>query len=462
MDRTTYAHRGVSALVEAHFVAVRVDADRRPDLNERYNLGGWPTTAFLTSDGEVLSGGTYIGADEMVVTLRQVSDAWRSHAAEIRARAAASSSADRRNLGRSTAPDPGAVDHVRSVLIERFDPTHGGFGASPKLPHTSAIMLAVSLAAEEHHDPDSVLGRMVDVTLERMSALWDPDGGGFHRYADGQDWSRPGAEKTLEDNAALLHVYVEAAVRRGSDEFRDRAAQIVRWVKGTLADRSGGGFYNAQAGGFIDRSMYVDRNADMVSAFLRAAALFEDPWLRDFALKSLETVVLPGYRPGGGVGHFTDEQDPEGSVSGLLTDQIRVAAALIWAHAVTERLPYSMLAAELAQFTIRTMWDEQTERFRDRAPSGSPMELGLLREAVMPFELNCEAACVLDRLAALTGDEAYRDRAVAILGSLASEYRRRDLFGAPYALAVREVIDRRPPLGLELAQVDWHLGTDAG
>jgi uncharacterized protein YyaL (SSP411 family) len=199
--------------------------------------------------------------------------------------------------------------------------------------------------------------------------------------------------------------------------------------------------------------MYVDRNADMVSAFLRAAALFDDASLRDFALKSLETVILPGYAPGRGVAHSTNKE-----VTGLLTDQIRVASALIWAHASTDRLPYSMLAAELMQFAIRTMWDAESGSFRDRGSADPRADIGLLREPVRPFDINCQAASVLERLAAMTGETGYHDRAVTILGSLAQEYQRQDLFGAPYALAIREVIEGKPPLGLELTHVDWGLG----
>src|SRR4029450_11022117 len=63
MDRTTYADPEVASLVSARFVAVRVDTDRRPDINERYNLGGWPTTAFLTPDGALITGGTFVTVD---------------------------------------------------------------------------------------------------------------------------------------------------------------------------------------------------------------------------------------------------------------------------------------------------------------------------------------------------------------------------------------------------------------
>jgi uncharacterized protein YyaL (SSP411 family) len=456
MDRMTFSHPDVVASIRERFVAVRVDADRRPDVNERYNLGGWPTTAFLTTDGEMLSGATFLNPEQMIDLAQRVADAWRDRRAEIQSRVQPV-----RDLlqpdrdGRQ--PDTSAVEHLRSLIVTEFDSVHGGFGTAPKFPHTSALRLALSLS-DESEDPE--LTDIVELTLDRIPALWDPVGGGYRRYAGERDWSDAGVEKTLEGNAALLHLYIEASIGRRSEDFRARAAEIVRWVKSSLADETDGGFYNAQTGAAVDGSMYVDGNAGMVAAFLRSAALFDDPWLRDFALKSLERVILPGYAPGNGVAHLVRSAGHNGGVRGLLTDQIRVASALIWAHAITEQLPYSMLAAELTQFAIRTMWDDEEQSLRDRASFDSNEDLGLLRQAVRPFDLNCEAACVLDRLATLTGEQTYRDRAIAILGSLAPEYRRHGLLGAPYAMAVREVIERHPPLGLGLAHVDWHLETD--
>ena len=448
MDRTTYADPCVASLIEAGFVPVRVDADRHPDVNERYNLGGWPTTAFLTGHGEILTGDTYLSTAQMIAILRKVADAYRTHAAQIAQRAETLRRDDvRGDEVRSVRLQPdslrSSVDAFRALLLERFDRLHGGFGPAPKLPHPHALLFALSFDADAEDD----LSQVVDVTLDRLTALWDPVAGGFGRYAEAEDWSGRSTEKTLEDNAALLHVYVEAAVR-GRDECRERAAEIVQWVRRTLSDQSRGGFYNACGAGEVDASMYVDRNALMVGAFIRAAALFDDIWLRDFALQSLEAVIVPGYKPGDGVAHVSPAIH-EVPVRGLLTDQVHAASALIWAHAATGQLPYSMLAAELIQFAIRQMWDERTGTFRDRIAPEDP---------VMPFELNCAAACVLDRLALLTENHEYHDRARVILESLAGESRRLGLFAAPYALAVREVIDRHPPAGLELTKVDWQLG----
>jgi uncharacterized protein YyaL (SSP411 family) len=447
MDGNTYARPDVVALVQERFIPVRVDADRHPDINDRYNLGGWPTTAFLTSAGDVLSGGTYLDGDTMAATLRRVADAYRDRADELAARAFTARSV-RLQPGHETVrgvrlqPEP--VGHFRSLLIAHFDRLHGGFGLAPKLPHASALLFALSLAA----DGDADMAGMASVTLDRMRALWDPSSGGFCRYAEGADWSRRGTEKTIEDNAALLHVYVEAALLLHDERWGEQAGAIVRWLKSSMTDRDSGGFFNAASSLTIDKTMYADRNAMMAGALLRAAALFDDVWLRDAALKALEAGVLPAYKPGDGVGHVSASGEA-GAVRGLLTDQIHVASALIWAHAATGRLPYSMLAAEVLQFAARTMWDERAGRFRDRVD---------LHDPLLPFELNCHAACAFDRLAVLTGDRAHQDRAQTILRSLADEYARQDLFGSPYALAVREVLERRPPAGLELTAVDWGLG----
>ncbi len=351
MDVTTYSHPDVESLVADRFIAIRVDADRRPDINERYNLGGWPTTVFLTDRGDTLSGGTYLDPPEMMEILQQVADAYRERADEISARSArvrAVRGAQR--AARHGDHDPRAtIAYFRSLLVDRFDQLNGGFGSVPKLPHPYALSFALSMVG----DGDSELGTLAGVTLRSLRGLWDAGSGGFFRYADGSDWTGPGTGKTLEDNAALLHVYVEAAQRLRHAEWHEQAAAIVRWVKDSMVDAAHGGFFNAASSGRIDRTMYVDKNAMMVGAFIRAAAMFDDIWLRDYALKSLEAVIVPAYTPGRGVAHVIGDGGHH-DVRNLLTDQIHVASALIWAHAATGQLPYSMLAAEVVQFAVRS------------------------------------------------------------------------------------------------------------
>jgi uncharacterized protein YyaL (SSP411 family) len=191
MDRTTYADPDVVSLVDQRYVAVRVDGDRRPDINDRYNLGGWPTTVFLTSKADVLSGGTYLDPAEMAAVLRRVADAYRDRGSELDARAATAHKA--RQLepqDRSRPTRPNVTHDFRALLLERVDRVNGGFGSAPKLPHAYALLFALSLAG----DGDVELKPAVELTLERMQALWDSDAGGFARYGEGEDWTRRGTE----------------------------------------------------------------------------------------------------------------------------------------------------------------------------------------------------------------------------------------------------------------------------
>lgn len=447
MDRATYTNLSVAQLIEDEFVAVRVDADYRPDLNERYNLGGWPTTAFLTSAGDILSGGTYLDADEMTGVLRRVSSASRVRATELNARADELKRVSLEATGSAPVAEedlPSIVARFECLLIDRFDRRHGGFGTAPKFPHARALLAALSLESDCR---TRELSTVVDRSLEQLANLWDPVEGGFCRYAWDEDWSQPCFERTLDDNAALLELYVEAALR-GRAECAVQAAAVVQWVQRSMSHPRGEGYYNAR-GRAADPTRYVDRNAMMVAALLRAAALLGDSQLRHTALASFESVVVPTYVPGDGVAHVASR--PNGDiVRGLLADQVYAAAALIWAHAATGQLPYSMLAAELVQYAIRQMWSDRDGAFRDRAAGHDPR---------VPFELNCVAASVLHRLSVLTGESAHHDRARAILRALGGRCAALDLHAAAYVSAVQEVIGGQSPAGLELTAVDWGLGS---
>ena len=95
MDRTTYSVPEIVSAINDRCVPVRVDADRRPDINDRYNLDGWPTTGFLTPSGEILAGSTYVVPDQMVRMLAEVCDGLTARYDELMARADAAAQARR-------------------------------------------------------------------------------------------------------------------------------------------------------------------------------------------------------------------------------------------------------------------------------------------------------------------------------------------------------------------------------
>jgi uncharacterized protein YyaL (SSP411 family) len=114
MDETTYSNAGVIDLINRDYVPVRVDNDVRPDINQRYNMGGWPSTVFLTTSGDILTGATYMAPDQMASALVRVADYYRSHQAEI----ATSALESRKRAGMGVARSAGSLTDglVDSVL----------------------------------------------------------------------------------------------------------------------------------------------------------------------------------------------------------------------------------------------------------------------------------------------------------------------------------------------------------
>jgi len=252
MDETSYSDSRVIAALNEHFVPIRVDNDRHPDVNRRYNMGGWPTTAFLTAGGDPLTGATYMPPEQLLHALQRVRELFAANrtalgaltstehadAAEAEATLAHLGGAPRR--GALFAPDfdgdpdvPGDIPaEIALQIVRAFDPLHGGLGADPKFPQADVFAFVLAFAVLRgggdplHVAPHSSAlvtpGRVHEVvrtTLEKVAGgdLYDRVAGGFFRYATRRDWSVPHYEKMLEDNARLAGLYLEAAVLARED-----------------------------------------------------------------------------------------------------------------------------------------------------------------------------------------------------------------------------------------------------
>ena len=262
IDRESYDNPETAAIINADFVAVKVDRDERPDVDVRYQnavsaitgQGGWPLTAFLTPDGRVFFGGTYFPPDSMggrpgfKQVLRSVAEFYRTRRDQAHGYAAELYQAlhrlgDARGSGEVLAP--ALVDAAVTDITRQFDPIHGGFGSAPKFPHSSAVEL---LLRRHGRTGDPALLSIVVRTLEKMArgGVYDQLGGGFHRYSVDAAWIVPHFEKMLYDNAGLLANYARAYGASEIPLFRDVAAGVVGYVRGTLTDAAEGGFYTSQ------------------------------------------------------------------------------------------------------------------------------------------------------------------------------------------------------------------------
>jgi uncharacterized protein YyaL (SSP411 family) len=441
MDRTSYADPVIADLVAERFVAVRVDADRHPDISSRYTLGGWPTTAFLTPNGSVLGGGTFVPVDRLSAALTRVIESFR-----IDMDAPFSVGYSTELVSNRVVP----VEELEALVFNGYDPRAGAFGGLPRFPHVAPVHLALGQVRD---DPPSPYGDIATTCLDSMGwgGLFDEVDGGFFRYCNGPDWTRPQTEKLLDVNAALLTLYLDAFETLGLARYAERADAVVGYLQQTLAEPQDGGWaasqqehpdYYALADSAarslrpapaVDRTLLSAPNAMMVSAALRAARLLNDEGLRVFALRSLERIVLEHYRPGRGVAHCVESGVP---VPGLLDDQVAMATANLDAFEATGDVVYQMMAEELARQMVLTFRDQHTGGFFDRATSDA--DVGLLKHPLKPFVGNCEAARLLRRVALTCDDPGLGDIADEALQSIAAIAGGYGPLAAHYLLAVRD------------------------
>ena len=457
MHRFSYTDPDVVQVVSEQFVPVRVDPDRRPDIGERYTLDGWPTTAFLTPSGALLGGGGHLDAARLAVVLRQVLDAFAAQpdAGNLEVGSPSRHDAAAAPLGPGAAhlDSEAAGQWFDQQLRTQFDPIRAGFGPGPKRPHPSALKAA--LLRGRHGSP----GHLTDIVRATLDAiadggLADTVEGGFFRYCEQPDWSRPHVEKVLTVNARLIDLFLTASRIFDRAHYTERAAETIRFVHDTLSDADGGFFASQRADPDysalttteerghhgeppVDRSVYVDATATMASAYVLGASVLADSSLLEFAATAVDRVVMETYERGGGVGHIVNGRPP---VRGLLSDQVAASAALLDLYEASGQDVYLDMPQELMAYCQQEMWDEG-DGFRDRTRGSSDHSppIGLLREAHRPFALNCDAAVVLGRLAALTDQTHYREQAVRVLASQKSVYQARGLDGADYILALEQL-----------------------
>ncbi len=262
MDRESYDDPEVAAIVNERFVAVKVDRDERPDIDSRYQAavqavsgqGGWPLTAFLTPDGKPFYGGTYFppvdgyGRPSFKRVLLSIAEAYQEKNGDVveQARLVEKALAQAESFsGRSGDFSDSVITGIVQSAVKMFDPAHGGFGSSPKFPHSAAIDLLID---QYVRTGDERLRDVFTTTLEKMAlgGVYDQLAGGFHRYSVDERWIVPHFEKMSYDNSELLKNYVHAWQATGSEFFADVARDIIRWMDEWLSDRQHGGFYASQ------------------------------------------------------------------------------------------------------------------------------------------------------------------------------------------------------------------------
>jgi uncharacterized protein len=257
MAHESFEDEATAAVMNRHFVNVKVDREERPDLDKVYQLahqlltqrsGGWPLTMFLAPDDLTpFFGGTYFpklpryGMPAFTDLLERVAAFYR----EERASVSAQNASLRGVLGELRPPaaadggEPSGepIARARRNLAASFDPRFGGFGPAPKFPHPASLEFLL-------RDQDT--RAMAVTTLRRMAegGIFDQLGGGFCRYSVDPSWMIPHFEKMLYDNGPLLALCAQAAVASGDAVLREAAHSTAGWALGEMR-APGGAFYAA-------------------------------------------------------------------------------------------------------------------------------------------------------------------------------------------------------------------------
>ncbi len=260
MAHESFEDPAIAALMNAHFVCVKVDREERPDLDDIYMAatmamnqghGGWPMTVFLTPDQQPFFAGTYFppedrhGRPGFPALLRRIAELWRDNRPALERMGGELTT----HLRRAAEPSPGAVDleaalgRLLGQLTASFDPAWGGFGRAPKFP--PATLLRVLLRIHRQSGDGRAL-QMVRRTLDGMArgGMYDQLAGGFCRYSTDDEWLVPHFEKMLYDNALLARAYLEAFQATAGPFYRQVATEVLDYV---LRDMTApeGGFHSA-------------------------------------------------------------------------------------------------------------------------------------------------------------------------------------------------------------------------
>jgi uncharacterized protein YyaL (SSP411 family) len=262
MEEESFDNQEIAELLNAKFVAIKVDREARPDVDGIYMSavqamgqdGGWPLNVWLTPDRLPFYGSTYFpptdrhGRPGFRRVLEMIHEHYTRDADQIAARAEKLASALAQSLEGSkptdaALPNEALLRDAAGAYAARFDDRWGGLHQQTKFPSSLSIRF---LLRYQRRSGDARALEMATLTLEKMASggIRDHLGGGFHRYSTDPRWLVPHFEKMLYDNALLAVTYLEAWQQTGREDFAQVARETLDYVKREMTAPAGG-FYSA-------------------------------------------------------------------------------------------------------------------------------------------------------------------------------------------------------------------------
>ena len=456
MDETTYSDSDVQSALARSFIAVRVDNGHRPDINARYNVGGWPTTGFLTPHGGLIGGATYLPPDQFLAMLMELEGAYKADKPRLYEQSR-DLAQQRRIQARRVAAGPeienSLVGRVSRIVAGAYDAIYGGFGSEPKFTNPAILRFVLHLyrtTGEEFY------GAMLRKTLGALadSSMFDEVDGGFFRYSLASDWSEPQLEKILEDNIQLASLYLDSSIilQPGFPElvarYRAIAERTFGYVVNHLYDTERRGFHGSQGAHSeyftldweqraksapppIDPSCYAGPGAVAAATLIDASWKLGRPDMAGIGLEVLD--LINDMSLSGSFSHVYSDEESHGAPT-LLADWAGLLSGLMQAHASTANPHYLDRAVQAAAAMVDTFFDENGGGFFDIEASDDAIGHLQVREKLMPE--NMAAVQALWRLYQTTRNEDYRQLCEATLSAFAGVFREQGEFAAEFGFTV--------------------------
>jgi uncharacterized protein len=264
MERESFEDEATAALMNQHFINIKIDREERPDLDHIYmdavqaitGSGGWPLNVFLMPDGKPFYGGTYyppvraFNRSSWKEVLESVAQAYkeRRHELDAQAENLTQHLVQSNSFGMEAGKGDNifteaSLQQVYTNFMKQADKQKGGFGKAPKFPQTFSIQY---LLRYYHYTKDEDALKQALLSLDKMieGGIYDQVGGGFARYSTDEDWLAPHFEKMLYDNALLVTTISEAYQLTGKERYREVIAETFDFLERELLSPEGG-FYSA-------------------------------------------------------------------------------------------------------------------------------------------------------------------------------------------------------------------------
>ena len=255
MEEESFENQAIADYLNQHFVSIKIDRERRPDLDEQFILvttaltgsSGWPNSVFMTPAGDPFYAGTYFPPDYFQNLLGEITDIWQNENAALRLEAAGIAGKLRNYLDQKAvlgSVSSAQINAVATAMLGNLDEFNGGFGTSPKFPNENVLLFLLDQA---ERSGDQTLLEAVTLTLDGMikGGIHDHLGGGFHRYGTDPEWNIPHFEKMLYNQALIGRVLLRGYAATGNVDYARAAIRTLDYV---LRDMTGpeGGFYAAE------------------------------------------------------------------------------------------------------------------------------------------------------------------------------------------------------------------------